>query len=213
MKEYPKIETVFNRDTEGTKKLIPYSWRDDTVKYLSMNNWIFTEKVDGTNVRVQWDGHEITFAGRTDKAQIPKGLQQALNDIFLGDPVEQLFEQMFGEKQVIFYGEGYGGKIQKVGPLYGKYEDFILFDIYMPEKDLWLKREDVESIAKAFDLNVVPIIFSGSIELAIDFVKGHPTSYINKNAPMEGVVGRPAVELKNREGERVIVKIKVKDFE
>lgn len=29
---------------------------------------------------------------------------------------------------------------------------------------------------------------------------------------MEGVVARPTVEVKNRKGERIIVKIKVKDF-
>ena len=51
------------------------------------------------------------------------------------------------------------------------------------------------------------------VGFVVGFVKGHPSSVVNPNAPMEGVVGRPAVEIKNREGERVIVKIKVKDFE
>lgn len=34
----------------------------------------------------------------------------------------------------------------------------------------------------------------------------------DSSLPMEGVVARPAVELKNRRGGRVIVKIKARDF-
>jgi hypothetical protein len=34
MKEYHKIETVFNRDIDGTKKLIEGSFRNETVEML-----------------------------------------------------------------------------------------------------------------------------------------------------------------------------------
>lgn len=44
MYKYTKIETVFKRDTEGTKKLIEGEYRDKTVKYLKDNLWIGTEK-------------------------------------------------------------------------------------------------------------------------------------------------------------------------
>jgi hypothetical protein len=30
---------------------------------------------------------------------------------------------------------------------------------------------------------------------------------------MEGLVGRPAVEIKNKQGKRIIIKVKVKDFD
>ena len=72
MLEYNKIETVFNRDTNGTKKLIEGSFRNETVEFLKDNIWTFTEKIDGTNIRVHWDGHKVEFGGRTDKADIPK---------------------------------------------------------------------------------------------------------------------------------------------
>ena len=35
MMTYPKIETVFQRDTSGTKKLIPGAFRNETVEFLS----------------------------------------------------------------------------------------------------------------------------------------------------------------------------------
>ena len=44
------------------------------------------------------------------------------------------------------------------------------------------------------------------------FVKTKPWSTIGK-AKMEGIVGRPMIELKDRMGKRVIVKVKVRDYE
>ena len=88
---------------------------------------------------------------------------------------------------------------------------FILFDVYLPEQKIWLKRESVEDIAKAFNIDVVPIILTGTLQDAIDFVKTKPMSTIG-TAPMEGLVCRPKVELYDRMGRRVIVKIKVRDF-
>ena len=38
MKEYQKIETVFERDTQ-TKKLLFGKFRNPTVKYLASNEW------------------------------------------------------------------------------------------------------------------------------------------------------------------------------
>ena len=63
-----------------------------------------------------------------------------------------------------------------------------------------------------FNLEVVPIILKGTIQEGIDFVKTKPKSTIG-TAPMEGLVGRTKAELKDRCGNRVIVKIKVRDFE
>ena len=213
MKEYPKIEAIFNRDTEGTKKLIPGSYRSETIDALSdLQIWVWTEKIDGTNIRVHWDGHKITFGGRTDKAQIPVELMNWLNDKFINNETEELFEQKFGETEVTLYGEGYGRKIQKGG---GNYipdgVSFILFDVLI--NDIWLTRESVEDIAKTFAIDVVPIVGFGYLDEAVDYVKSKPNSKIGTGtAKMEGVVCRPIVELFDRLGKRVIVKIKVCDF-
>ena len=208
MREYHKIETLFERDNDGTKKLIEGKFRNKTVKMLKDCNWIFTEKIDGTNIRVFWDGHNISYGGRTDRAQIPSRLKEKLDQIFINNETEEMFEQKFGEKNVIFFGEGYGAGIQK-GGAYREDVSFILFDVLV--EDVWLERENVEDIAKSFGLEIVPIIFTGNLQKGVDFVKTNPKSTIG-SANMEGLVARPESEILDRFGNRVIVKIKCRDF-
>lgn len=208
MKQYEKIETVFCRDTNGTKRLILNNYRNPTIAYLKDNMWLFTEKVDGTNIRVHWDGHKVEFGGRTDKAQIPGPLLSKLNEMFATSEAEELFEQTWGDKDVILFGEGYGPKIQNGGE-YRSDVSFILFDVLVG--DNYQEREWVEETAQMFNIDVVPIVLTGTIQDGIDYVMKHPQSTMG-TAMMEGVVGRPMIELRDRRGERVIVKIKWEDF-
>lgn len=212
MTEYTKIETIFERDMEGTKKLIEGKFRNDTVEYLKDNQWIGTEKIDGTNIGIVWDGHKVSYQGRTERAQIPAHLMNKLIEMFGGTVNEEVFEQKFGEMQVILFGEGYGAKIQKGGGNYRSDVSFILFDVYLPESNLWLKRDAVEDIAKTFGIDAVPIVYEGNLAGAVDFVKGKPKSTIG-TADMEGIVCKPAVDMLDRMGRRLVVKIKVCDFQ
>lgn len=210
MKEYHKIETLFERDMEGTKKLIEGKFRNECVEYLKDNQWIFTEKIDGTNIRIFWDGHKVNIGGRTDNAQIPGDLVQLLHDLFMTSETEQLFEQKFGQTEVYFFGEGFGGSIQG-GGAYSKEKKFIMFDVMVG--DTFLKRDDIEEIAKAFGVDVVPIILIGNLQQAIDYVKTKPNSTITSEVKeSEGLVGVPVARLTDFRGNRIIVKIKVKDF-
>lgn len=209
MKEYHKIETIFERD-EKTKKLIICKFRNQTVEYLKNNLWTFTEKVDGTNIRVYWDGHKVQYAGRTDKAVIPQHLLNKLNEIFGGEINEELFEQKFGEREVILFGEGYGPKIQN-GGLYRDDVNFILFDVMINGN--YQSRENVEEIANYFKIDIVPIVLEGTLEDGVNYVLHNRQSMIAKNgAEIEGVVGRTKVETLDRTGKRNIVKIKYRDF-
>lgn len=209
MKYYHKIETLFERD-EKTKKLIEGKFRNPTVEFLKDNLWIFTEKIDGMNTIIFWDGHKVFFGGRTERAEIPKPLLERLETLFGGIANEELFEQKFGENEVILYGEGYGPKIQN-GGLYRDSVDFILFDVMINGN--FQPRESVEDIAKYFSIDIVPIILEGTLQDGIEYVKTNPDSVIAKNgAKMEGLVGRPKVELRDRRGNRLIVKIKWEDM-
>ena len=105
MIKYPKIATLFKRDTEGTHKLMDGVYRSEMFEYLKDNQWEFTEKIDGTNIGVVWDGHQVSFQGRTERAQIPADLLQVLDEMFGMTVSEELFEQVFGEKNVILFGE------------------------------------------------------------------------------------------------------------
>lgn len=208
MVEYNKIETLYKRDMEGTKKLLEGTFRNPAVEFLKDSTWSFTEKINGTNISVCWDGHTVTFNGRTERAQIPTHLLDYLLATFKTNEAEQIFEEKFGETPVILFGEGYGPKIQNGGS-YRSDVSFILFDVFISGN--YQPRESVEDIAKAFGIDVVPIIFEGTIQEGVDFVKTHPKSTMG-TAHMEGLVGRPKVELRDRCGHRIIIKIKVDDF-
>lgn len=210
MQTYTKIETLYNRATDGSKKLIYGDYRNDTVKFLANAvDWVWTEKVDGTNIRVYWDGHNISFGGRTDKAMIPVNLINYLNATFKTNEVEELFEQKFGEKEVILFGEGYGAGIQNGGGYIRDHNEFILFDVMIGGN--YQSRECVEDIATTFGLKIVPIVGIGALKDAENFVKGNPDSVIG-TCKMEGLVCRPAYELLDRCGNRIIVKIKWCDY-
>ena len=210
MRTYEKIETIYARDIAGTKKLIPGVFRNPTVAYLKDNPWVWTEKVDGTNIRVCWDGHSVSYGGRTEKASIPAPLVNRLNDYFGGEENAQLFEQMFGEKEAMLFGEGYGKGIQAAGKAYNpEGVDFILFDLFIVGN--YQPRESVEHCAAAFGLTTVPVVGKGTLDEAVAFVKGHPQSTLG-DIPMEGIVCRPEQELRDRCGNRVICKIKWEDL-
>ena len=209
MKEYEKIETIFARD-EKTKKLNENIYRNETIQFLKDIEWEFTEKIDGTNIRIYWDGHKVSYFGRTDKAQIPTQLMNKLIELFGGNINEEMFEQKFGATPVMLIGEGYGAKIQKGGGDYRQDNNFILFDVCINNK--YLSRDNVNDIANYFGIESVPVIFSGNLKKGIDFVKTKPNSTIG-TAKMEGLVARPKVELYDKNGNRLIVKIKVCDFE
>lgn len=210
MREYHKIETLFERD-EKTKKLIIGKFRNPTIEYLKDNIWTFTEKVDGTNIRIFWNGHNVEFGGRTDNAQIPAPLVNRLNELFGGETNAQMFEQKFGETQVELFGEGYGAKIQN-GGLYRDDVDFILFDVLIGEN--YQPRESVEDIARYFGVDIVPIVLEGTLQEGVDYVLNNRKSLIAKNgAEIEGLVGRTKIETCDRTGKRNIIKIKYKDFQ
>jgi ATP-dependent RNA circularization protein (DNA/RNA ligase family) len=205
MREYQKIETVFERDPT-TKKLIYGKFRNETVEYLKNNIWWITEKIDGTNIRVVWDGHKFSFYGRTDKADIPKPLLEKLNEIFNYEQ-EQVFEQMFSEKEVIIFGEGIGEKIQC--GLYGKEYRLLVFDIMINGK--YLQLDQAFEIAQELGLETVPTIYEGYTLIdAIDLVQDYATNI--KLGQIEGVVARPIFTLYDNNFDRVLVKIKVRDF-
>lgn len=209
MKEYHKIETVFERDP-ATKKLIVGKFRNPTVEFLKNNIWEFSEKVNGTNIRIYWDGHQVYFGGRTDNAQIPRTLSLKLEEYFGGEINAQMFEQKFGETPVILFGEGYGEKIQNGGQ-YIDGVDFILFDVMV--NDIYLSRDNVEDISRFFNIEVAPILLEGTIEDGVNYVLNNRNSTVaKKGALLEGIVGRTKVETRDRLGRRVIVKIKYADF-
>lgn len=208
MSEYHKINTMFKRNLGGGKKVILGAWVDPVIEYLKDNAWTFTEKVDGTNIRVYWDGNELVFGGKTDNAQIPSGVMNRLNELFSITPAGARLSEVFPDGGVTFYGEGYGAKIQS-GDKYKATQDFVLYDVKVG--DLWLERHNVEDVALKLGLDVVPVIGHGTLQDAINVITNNLRSRWG-DFEAEGIVARPTIELLTRRGERIITKIKAIDL-
>ena len=213
MKEYHKIQTLFKRDLNAPgKPMIEGDWTNDDLRYLANNEWIFTEKVDGTNIRINLTTVEgvriVRFGGRTDNAQIPTKLFVYLQDTFT--PI--LFDKA-GLTNVTLYGEGYGAGIQSGGNYNPNEQKFVLFDVlvHTPEQDWWLGQLGVEDVATKLGIEYVPQIGIGTLHDAIAMVKSGLKSQWG-DFEAEGIVARPAVQMFNRKGERIITKIKGRDF-
>jgi hypothetical protein len=213
--EYPKIYGPYERDTStgpNRNLVIPDRWSRPEFAHLANTPWIWTEKVDGTNIRVGWDGHKVEFGGRTDNAQIPVKLLSHLRDTF----TEELFEQAFGGSAATLYGEGFGAGIQKGGGRYAPAPGFILFDVRIGP--FWLLRDAVVDISQKLGIPVVPVVLTDDVPAAIKMVRlGVLSAWAYQDAKdamfeAEGLVGVPASGLLDRAGRRIMMKVKAADF-
>ena len=220
MKEYHKIQSIYFRDPENNyKTFLTGQWSTPELEYLQNAEWLFEEKIDGTNIRIMYDGQSIKLGGKTDDAQLHMQLVGNIRTLLGLDGVAEpetlkKWSEIFVPKEdspleVCLYGEGYGPGIQKGGGNYRKEKGFILFDVKIGQ--MYLTRESVRDIARQLNLEVVPEIGRGTLHDGIALVKaGFKSTFGDFMA--EGIVARPVVELKDRRGHRIITKIKHVDF-
>ena len=219
MAEYQKIQTLFKRDERNI--IIPDQFTYPEFEVLKDLKWECTEKIDGTNIRIELessgnseDGIIMSFKGRTDKAVIPEHLLTKLNWLFDRERLMEVLN-ITDETQncnITLYGEGYGVKIQKGGNYISNDVNFILFDVKIGK--WWLDRESIKDIADKLGINVVPLMGYMTIPEAIEYVKKGFKSTIaeNKDYDAEGLVLKTPCGLLKRDGERLITKIKTVDF-
>jgi hypothetical protein len=228
METYHKISTPYKRHFSGPNKgkLIYDEWAAPEFKYLAGNEWEFTEKVDGTNIRIGWSA-SVNFRpirGRSDNASIPAPLHEYLQAKFTHDFMASVYPDT---EDMILFGEGYGPKIQGGGKYRGDHS-FVLFDVKIG--NFWLDRANVDDVASKLGIESVPVIGIGTLWDAIEMVKGESQDvFINSqikpvaivhtglqsrwgNFEAEGIVARPIVPMFNRKGERIVTKIKAVDF-
>lgn len=116
----------------------------------------------------------------------------------------------FEGRPVTFYGEGYGAGIQKGGG-YSQEKRFILFDIRVDHH--WLPRMDILAYSAILNIPVVPLLISGPLAMGVGLATaGFSSEVAETEMEAEGLIGKPAVELFDEYGERVIVKLKTGDF-
>ena len=216
--EYHKINGLYKRYRKDLKEKLPEgkSYGDFRIgdfalpvfEYLFNNDWIWSEKLDGTNIRIYLniDG-SYTLKGRTEKSNIPKDLVAWVDNWYCINQ-QKIYEafKLTEDSCVILYGEGVGEKIQKGGG-FGK-QHFKLFDVYV--NGWWLEKDAVDAIGTALSLDT-PNTWVGTIQDAIESVKSKPKSSFG-DFEIEGWVGQPLVRLSDARGNRIVTKIKVRDF-
>lgn len=219
--EYSKIDTLFLRDEKNI--IIPNMFTNPVFEELKDLKWEATEKIDGTNMRVEimpllnndtfkCDDVFIQFLGRTDKAEVPKHLLDKMQKLFTKEKIMKAFNLCERPANITIFGEGYGMKIQKGGNYIKNDCGFILFDIRIEK--WWLQRDALEEIAKQLEIPIVPLIGYMTISEACDYVKKGFKSTIaeNKDYDAEGLVLKTRNGLLFRNGNRIITKIKTVDF-
>ena len=183
----------------------------------------------------------VEYKGKTDTAQIPpmlmKHLQEnypaekVLNALGLKDyiPVSEWQEHKWGilnedlntftpdetkiPTKYTIYGEGYGPKIQAGGNYIKEGNRMIGFDVKV--NDLYLLKSNRDDILNKLGMPIVPYIGQMTLKDAIEFVKkGFKTRIAEANPDYlaEGLVLRTPCGLKDRQGRRIIVKIKTCDW-
>lgn len=216
MKPYPKIDTLYKRHPD-THKIIEGDYSCPEFEMLKNLEWEWTEKIDGTNIRIIFDALSSTYEvqGRTDNASIPIFLLNKIYSIITRDKLKQVFPDPVGK--VCLYGEGYGAKIQRGGGNYiSDGVDFILFDVLIQDAKYlehywWLKSEAVYDIACQLGIKMVPSKGQGTLSEAVETIKARVKSEFG-DFLSEGLVLKPYTELRNRRGNRIITKIKHRDF-
>lgn len=212
MTEYHKIDSLYRRDSRGK---FTDEYAREEFSFLADLQWEWTEKVDGTNIRLYYpgsqdpafEGNELAYiSGRTDNAQLPPQLLRVLLELMKAMPLGAVFTG-----PVVLYGEGYGANIQKGGGKYSAEPRFVLFDVRAG--DWWLKRADVDDVARKLGIDSVPLVGAGTLGEAEKFVRAGFESQRWPGVQAEGLVVRPVVELADRGGRRIITKIKTRDFQ
>lgn len=222
MKTYDKIDTLFNRDKE-TFRVIEGSFRRP--EFGIINSWVVTEKIDGQNIRLHWQRSSFQpeligdpiLHGRSDNVNLNSELVQVLTD--LTKEIEFEVHAVMNEhvlQSYTLFGEGYGPGIQRGGGRYRSTKGFILFDVLINDEN-WLSPAQTQDTARRLGLTHVPTLGDDwSTEEIVYLVKSGFASdaaeEFDDTFKAEGIIAKPTTPLYNARGQRVLFKLKERDF-
>lgn len=207
-KPYLKINTLYKRNEKGI--IIPDEFSDNIFRYLYNIDWYILEKLNGSNIQIIWDPFSdisIRYRGRSESSNIPCILLDVLQNKF--EPIKYKLKKLFPDKKVRFFGEGIGPGIT-LKHSYNNSYDIVLFDVVV--NDSWLLYPSLKDISNELDINYVPCVNCGNLDVAINIVKNGFKSYIDPTLDAEGVVAVTMCKLLNENGDPIKVKLKTVDF-
>lgn len=163
------------------------------------------EKIHGTSTHIQWDGKSILtfFSGGVGHTEFC-----ALFDI---PALAERFMLTLPETPAVVYGEGYGGKCQKMGDVYGPNLRFVAFDVKIG--DCWLEVPKAHDLCTKLGLDFVDYYRVPTEPEALDAQRDMDSTQARRNGMgegkiREGIIIRPLVEVRTNNGDRIIAKHK-----
>lgn len=203
VRKYPKINALYKR--YGPKNLLNYGdWAQPEFEVLKDAPWTASEKIDGTNLRVDlapWTGTHVNVYGRTNATELHPDLVKGVRLQFAATAYRP-------ETECILFGEGLGPKVQ--GGTYGVPYQFVLFDVFSGE--IWWSPEAVKGLADSMGLPCARQYGATTILDAERFVAEGFPSAIRPDLRAEGLVLHAPYGMLNRFGSRISTKIKHKDY-
>lgn len=202
----------YGRQFHKRKLIVPSigqdeAYRSSLLAYLAELPWVYSRKIDGENIRIQWDGEQALWNGKSNAFQCSADFTEYMNNTFL----EEIFEEKFGrDKVVTLFGEKMGPKTQG-NELGLEKDEVILYDVNI--NGTWLDANNVIGIAKYFELRTVYDFMPSNLRSIWGSLQWFIEACANgKFKDWEGIVAHPLVEMRDQGGHRVIVKIKNKDY-
>jgi len=216
MKEkYRKIQTLWKRDKEKKGAIMRWDFSEDVAQ--NIRKWSITEKIHGQCMTVAVTEDDIEVYGKTKNTEFNKAHEPLLtyiNEKFTRKVLDDVLDFTKADK-IIFYGEGYGVKINKGGQYLKEGQKFILFDVCID--GIWMEEDSVTYFADVLDIQRVPILCIESFPYAEHLCQTITLSQVSEQDPpcrIEGVVARAHPMVLDRlTHEPIMFKLKVEDYE
>lgn len=180
----------------------------DFQKAHNINNWVVTEKIDGTNISVNVTKDKVLLGKRTSLLEEGSSFYNVYNNINQIEPVINAMKKLISEnddvaEQVTLYGEYFGPKVMN-RIYYGNNYQFRFYGMYVIYKDgidnvLWMPFYYFRDFMREYGIEdfMVPVI--GEYK-TFEEACNHPNdmitdfAYGNHHDEMEGVVISPIYE-------------------
>lgn len=181
---------------------------------LDLFEVVVTEKVHGVNIRFGFVGERFYFGGRNQSSASEK-----FNFMGFEEKTDEIKEALIQNdcRDIVFFGEWYGPKIQK-GINYGGDRKFIIFDAQILPDGKWLKWDSLVQLCDDLGFETVPELYRGKPDIGVFEQLRNSNSIVSqrngveKATILEGIVIKTPINNVNEFGERYIAKYKNDKF-
>ena len=198
----PKTKTLFERDDKFKVKV----GRLTDERFGFVNQWLVTEKMDGTSVILSVGKDGDDFHGRTAKSQFTPAMTAFLS-VQTALACSNLYDHGIEEADIYaeLFGEGIQGNPHGMEGMHLR-----VFDVRIG--GFWLDWVNMCDVARKAGLNRVQPLGVCDIDTAVRYVRDEQTGWTGSPDYAEGVVARTEKYLYDNQGNRLTWKLKRKDF-